>query len=325
MAMSVVITHLVDPSAMPSLFLRCVRMTAWRSCCMVLLVVCSAQALRAQRLMTAVDLGALSAGPPTATIAYGPEPLQFGKLRLPTTPGPHPVLIFVHGGCWLSAYDIAHVGALEQALADSGIAVWSLEYRRVGDAGGGWPGTFTDIARGADYLREIAARYQLDLHHVVASGHSAGGAAALWLAARTQLPATSPLFAKAPLPIQAVVSLAPAADFDALQASGVCGNVVTKLMGGTPAERPERYAAVSPLRLAPIGVPQRLVIGAQDAAWGPGGRAYAARAHERGEANVQLVELPQSGHFEMINPASSSWPAVLAAFRAGFAATATRP
>jgi len=127
------------------------------------------------------------------------------------------------------------------------------------------------------------------------------------------------------LPIQAVVALAPAADFDALQASGVCGNVVTKVLSGTPTEVPDRYAAVSPMRLAPIGGPQWIVIGAQDAVWGPGGRAYASRARDRGEANVQLVDLPQSGHFEMINPSTSSWSAVIAAVRAGISATSTRP
>jgi acetyl esterase/lipase len=218
----------------------------------------------------------------------------------------------------LSAFDIAHVAALEQALADSGFAVWSLEYRRVGDVGGGWPGTFTDVARGTDYLREIAERYRLDLGRVVASGHSAGGAFALWLAARAKIPAASELHSDAPLRIQSVVALAPAPDLEGLQARGVCGNVIGQLMGGSPAEVPERYAAASPMRLAPIGARQLLVIGAKDAAWGPVGRTYAARAREVHDDHVRIVELPESGHFEMINPATSSWPAVVAAIRAGF-------
>src|SRR4029079_14641132 len=112
-----------------------------------------ASPLGAQRLMTPSDLGSLAAGPPTAPIAYRPSPLQFANLRLPRTPGPYPVVIFVHGGCWLSAFDIAHAGKLEQALADHRVAVWSIEYLRVGDAGGGWPNTFVDVARAADHLR----------------------------------------------------------------------------------------------------------------------------------------------------------------------------
>src|SRR4051812_31003966 len=89
--------------------------------------------LGAQRLMSASDLPSLTAKAPDQRIQYGPGPLQFGNLRLPKTPGPHAVLVFVHGGCWLSQFDISHAAAFEQAVADSGIAVWSLEYRRVGD------------------------------------------------------------------------------------------------------------------------------------------------------------------------------------------------
>ena len=271
--------------------------------------------LGAQRLMTSSDLGALAAGPPTARIAYGSAPLQFANLRLPRTAGPHPVVVFIHGGCWLSAFDIAHAGKLEQALADSGFAVWSIEYRRVGDDGGEWPNTYLDVAQGADYLRRVANQYQLDLNRVIASGHSAGGAFALWLAARNKVPASSELYTKDPLRIRAVVALAPAPDLDQLQQSGVCGNVIDKLMGGSPSAHQDRYAAASPMRLAPVGVPQTLVIGAKDASWGPIGRAYFARTRAVGDSTVRVVELPESGHFEMIDPGSSSWAAVFAAFR----------
>ena len=276
--------------------------------------------LGAQRLMTSSDLGALTAGPPTARIAYGASPLQFANLRLPRTPGPYPVVVFIHGGCWLSAFDIAHVGKLEQALADSGFAVWSIEYRRVGDDGGDWPNTYLDVARGADYLRRVAAQYQLDLNRVIASGHSAGGAFALWLAARGRIAPASDLYVKDPLRVRAVVALAPAPDLDQLHESGVCGNVIDKMMGGSPSAHADRYAAASPMRLAPVGVPQTLVIGAKDRSWGPIGRSYFERTRTVGDSAVSLVELPESGHFEMIDPGSSSWTAVFAAFRTAIAA-----
>jgi acetyl esterase/lipase len=276
----------------------------------LVLAVLVASPLGAQRLMGSNDLASLAAGPPTARIAYGASPLQFANLRLPRTPGPYPVVIFVHGGCWLSAFDIAHVGKLEQALADSGFAVWSIEYRRVGDDGGGWPNTFVDVARGADHLRQIAGQYQLDLRRVIAAGHSAGGAFALWLAARPKIPASSELYVKDPLRVRAVFALAPAPDLEQLHQSGVCQNVIDKLMGGSPAAHADRYAAASAMRLAPVGVSQTLVVGAKDAGWGPVGRAFFARTRALGDSSAHLVELPESGHFEMINPASSSWPAV---------------
>lgn len=271
--------------------------------------------LGAQRLMSANDLGALAAGPPTARISYGPSPLQFANLRLPKTPGPYPVVVFVHGGCWLSQFDIAHAGKLEQALADSGFAVWSIEYRRVGDEGGVWPNTFMDVALATDHLRRVAAQYHLDLDRVVAAGHSAGGAFALWLAARAKIPSSSELYVKDPLRVRAVFALAPAPDLEQLHQSGVCGNVIDKLMGGSPSARADRYAAASAMQLAPIGVRQTLVIGAKDASWGPAGRAYFARTRAVGDSAVRLIELPESGHFEMIDPRSSSWAAVYAALK----------
>jgi acetyl esterase/lipase len=273
----------------------------------------------AQRLMTSSDLTSLTAPPPDQRIAYGPGPLQFGNLRLPKRPGPHPVLVFVHGGCWLSQYDIALTGALEQAIADSGIAVWSIEYRRVGNEGGGWPNTFTDVALGADYVRTIASKYSLDLNRVVVGGHSAGGQFALWLAARKRIPSASELHTANPLAVNGVFGLAPAPDLEALSASGVCGKVIDRLMGGTPADHGDRYAAGSPVRLMPIGVPQSLVVGARDASWAPSGRAYYARATAAGDTTVRLIEAPESGHFELIAPATSTWPIVIRELKTLFA------
>jgi acetyl esterase/lipase len=272
-----------------------------------------------QRLLGTADLPSLVGPPPDQRIAYGPGPLQFGNLRLPKKPGPHPVLVFVHGGCWLSQYDISLTGSLEQAIADSGIAVWSIEYRRVGDAGGGWPNTFTDVAAGADFLRTIASKYSLDLNRIVVGGHSAGGQFALWLAARKRISSESELHSANPLAVKGVFGLAPAPDLEALSASGVCGKVIDRMMGGTPAEHADRYAAASPVRFIPIGGPQSLVVGTRDASWGPSGRAYYARATAAGDTAVRLVEAPEAGHFELIAPATSTWPIVIRELKALFA------
>jgi len=272
-----------------------------------------------QRLMGAADLSSLTEPPPEHRIAYGPGPLQFGNLRLPKKPGPHPVLVFVHGGCWVSQYGIKFAAALEQAIADSGIAVWSIEYRRVDDEGGGWPNTFTDVALGADYLRTIAPKYGLDMNRVVVGGHSAGGQFALWLAARKKISSESELHTANPLAVKGVFGLAPAPDLEALSAAGACGKAMDRLLGGTPTEHAERYAAASPMRLAPVGVPQTLIVGARDASWAPYGRSYYARATALGDTTVRLIEAPESGHFELIAPATSTWPIVIRELKALFA------
>ncbi|MFQ5719650.1 MAG: alpha/beta hydrolase [Acidobacteriota bacterium] len=266
------------------------------------------------RLLTAADLAQFDNPPADARIPYGDGPLQFGDLRLPPGPGPHPVAVFIHGGCWLAEYDITHSSKLTAALARHGIATWSLEYRRVGDDGGGWPGTFQDIGRGADHLRSIAGEYHLDLARVIAMGHSAGGHLALWLAARSHLPADSPIAAADPLPVRGVLALAPAADLEVLHEKKVCGDVIDKLMGGSPEQVPDRYRWGGPMHLAPAGVPQIVIIGAHDEAWGPSGLRYFRTAAERGD-QIRKIDAPGSGHFEMIDPDSTTWPLVLGAAR----------
>lgn len=264
-----------------------------------------------QQRITAADLQDLEWPSPDARVSYGEGPLQFGHLRLPVGAGPHPVVIFIHGGCWLSQFDIKHAGQAEQALADAGYAVWSLEYRRVGDAGGGWPGTFLDIGKGVDHLSVLARAYPLDLDRVLAVGHSAGGHLALWAAARPGIPSSSALHVSRPLPVHGVLALAPAPDLEALHSQGVCGNVIEGLMGGSPDDVPGRYDVASSMRLMPVGVPQRLIVGRHDEAWGPGGRAYFKAARTSGASPVMLLEAPESGHFEVIVPGTSTWPTVV--------------
>jgi acetyl esterase/lipase len=264
-----------------------------------------------QQPLTFDQVAALPSRPPDHKIAYGSSPQQFGHLRLPKGSGPHPVVIFIHGGCYLAEYSIAHAAALEQALADLGYAVWSIEYRRVGDPGGGWPGTFQDIAKATDYLRRLAKEYPLDLTRVVASGHSAGGNSALWLAGRNRIRTDSPLFVSDPLAITGVLALAPAGDFVEMHATGGCGGVMERLMGGSPASVADRYAAASPGQLLPNGVPQVVIIGGRDTLFATPGRSLVELARKKSETRLRGVEIPDAGHFDVIAPTTSAWKVVV--------------
>ncbi len=261
-------------------------------------------------LLTADDLANFDNPKADARIYYGDGPLQFGDLRVPPGNGPYPVAVFIHGGCWLAEYDITHSGKITAALARNGIATWSLEYRRVGDEGGGWPGTFQDIGRGADHLRTIAREYDLDLDRVIAMGHSAGGHLALWLAGRSLLPVDAPIGSEDPLEVNAVLALTPAPDLEFLHEQQVCGHVIDKLMGGSPAEFADRYQWADPSQLGLDRVRQVLIIGKDDVDWGPSGLRYFESATARGD-DIQLVEATESGHFEVIDSDSSTWPLVL--------------
>ncbi|MBM3766607.1 MAG: alpha/beta hydrolase [Acidobacteria bacterium] len=266
--------------------------------------------------------------PDATRIPYGIGALQFGELRVPPGKGPHPVVIIVHGGCWVSklgnlderavALDLLRPVAAD--LTAHGFATWNIEYRRVGNDGGGWPGSFQDVAAAADHVRKLARKNRLDLKRVVAIGHSAGGHFALWLAARSKLPKSSELYVKKPLQLKGVVDLDGPGDLKAtlpLQRP-VCGApVITQLMGGTPDERPQRYREGSPIEMLPHGVPQEIFAGRMFAAQTP---AYVDAAKRAGET-INAAIAPQAGHFVYVDPGSATWPQVVKAIRA----LATRP
>ena len=256
--------------------------------------------------LTAVGCRGGSAADPTDAerIAYGPAPSQFAELWLPAGSGPAPVVAMVHGGCWLSRYglDLMHPLALD--LRRAGIAVWNIEYRRLGEDGAGYPGTFADVGQAIDMLREAARRHPLNLAKVVALGHSAGGHLALWAAARRRLPPGSPLATRDPLPLGGVMTLAGINDLAAYAADGpACSGAATigKLSGT------RSYADTSPRALLPIGVPQVIVSGSRDGIVPPEfGRGYAAAAKAAGD-RVEAVELGGADHFALIDPGSSAW------------------
>jgi len=261
-------------------------------------------------VMTAADALALPRPVPDHRLAYGDDPLQFGELRLPDGEGPYPIVIVIHGGCWLAEYDLGYISNLAEALTRAGVATWSIEYRRVGDDGGGWPGTFQDVANAADALLEIAPAYNLDLGRVAAVGHSAGGHLALWLAGRKWLDGDDPLRGEVPLPLNGVVALAGITDLAAYASPDGCGAVVEPLLGGTPAAVGERYRRGSPIGMVPFGITQTLVIGELDPIV-PGTQAtsFAEAALEMGDS-VAVVEIPRAGHFELVDPSHGAFQTV---------------
>lgn len=244
-------------------------------------------------------------------IAYGRDPLQVGDLWLPKGTGARPVVLMIHGGCWQT--DVADRTIMDWAAADlatHGIAVWNIDYRGVDRPGGGYPGTFLDVANAADLLRSIGPRYRLKTDRIVAVGHSAGGHLALWLAGRDRLPKTSVLRMDHPIAVRAVIALGALPDLPAARdlPGNDCGVTGVPPLVGTPGPgRPDVFADTSVPNLLPLGVAQILVNGARDRIAPPSiARSYVAQARAKGD-NVQYVEVPGSGHVELIAPGSRSW------------------
>jgi acetyl esterase/lipase len=269
-----------------------------------------------------LDLATAAVPAGAQRIAYGKDPLQFGELRVPKGAGPHPLALVVHGGCWLAkiggmderAVAIDNMRPAAAALADAGLATWSVEYRRLGHDGGGWPGTFRDVGSAADFVRTLARTHRLDLSRVVSVGHSAGAHLALWLAARPRLEKTSELYAPDPLPLNGVVALDGPGDLKAtipLQ-QPVCGSpVITDLIGGSPDERAQRYRDGSPIELLPLRVPVDFYAGRMFASHAA---PYEAAARRSGDS-VRATVLADAVHFVFIDPQSEVWPQVLKSIR----------
>lgn len=238
--------------------------------------------------------------------SYGDLADQWGELWLPATPGPHPVVVLVHGGFWGSSFGADLMDRLAADIAGRGWAAWNIEYRRVG-GGGGWPATFEDAAAATDHLTGLAGEHDLDLNRVATVGHSAGGHLAVWLASRHRIPDGSPGAGPRVRPGYSI-SQAGVLDLAAGSAAGLGGGAVDALMGGSPEEHPERYSAGSPSQLAPAGVPVLLIHGRADRLVPiEQSRLYAAAA---GEGATDLVALP-GDHFEHLEPASAEWQAAV--------------
>jgi acetyl esterase/lipase len=268
-------------------------------------------------MLTFDEVAATPAPPADHREAYGTGPQQFGELRLPKSRSRSPVVVLLHGGCWRAAYDLRHVAGMAAALADAGYAVWVPEYRRVGDDGGGWPGTFEDVGNAVDHVRALAAKYALDTARVMIAGHSAGGQLALWAGSRKRGEWRGASGApNDPLSVAGVVSLAGITDLAAYASPSGCGSAVVPLMGGTQAQVPDRYRLVDPIQRAPLGVRARIVHGANDPIVPLSqSRELSARLQAAGEHPV-VTEVPGAGHFDVVAPQSSAWPRVLEAVRA---------
>lgn len=257
------------------------------------------------------DLDTMPVTQPIRVVQYGSDSLQFGELRLPPGAGPFPVVVVIHGGCWHARIaNLRNSAPVASALPRDGIATWNIEYRRLGNDGGGWPGTFEDVGAAIDHLRVLARQYPLDLTRVVLAGHSAGAHLAAWAAGRPRLPTTSPIRGADPLTVRAAVAIDGPMDLGPWigRDAQVCGQpVIAPLFGGAPSEQGARYREGSPAEMLPIGVPIYLVL--SQLLTPVEAETYQARARSAGDS-VVLVPVDNSNHFQVMAPGQAAWSRV---------------
>jgi len=237
----------------------------------------------------------LDLAPPKADVrvAYGSDANQFVDLRLPKGIGAHALAIVIHGGFWRAKYDLGYAGHLCTALTAKGIATANLEYRRVGNTGGGWPGTFADVRAGYQFLLQNAQKYGFDARRVLVIGHSAGGQLGLCLAAHES-------------GLKAVVSLAGVVDLQRAYALHLSNDAVVEFLGGTPAEVGDHYREADPMKVA-VAARQWLVHGAEDDVVPPVFSRDYVGAKQKMKEDARLVEIAGAGHFEVVDPRSGAW------------------
>jgi len=246
----------------------------------------------------------LSRQPPPADLrlTYGSDPNQFIDLRLPADKSkPRPLAINIHGGFWRAKYNLDHAGHLCAALAAKGMATANLEYRRVGNEGGAWPGTFEDIRSAYQFLIQNAQKHNFDLQNIVVMGHSAGGQLALCLAAHEPR-------------VRAVISLAGVVDLQRAYQLHLSHDAVVEFLRGTPAEVPDHYREADPMQLSIVKTSQWLIHGTSDDDVPPAfSRDYVdfkqKRAGEQKE-DARLLLITGADHMDLIDPRSSPWKEV---------------
>ena len=236
-------------------------------------------------------VAALSFSQADQKVQYGAEHLQYALLwRAPPTKRPNnqPLVVLIHGGCWLSAYDIKHTYALSTGLAQAGFNVWSLEYRRTGDQGGGWPGTFFDIQAGIKAVEDFNHN-EFDLNQAVLVGHSAGGHLALLAGGKMAQ-------------LKGVIGLAAITDIEAYsKGTNSCQKVTNDFMGGIVSDMPQTFALANPAK-QPLHAQTYLLQGGQDKIVPNGDLAELAQ---------RTIKVDEAGHFDWIHPGSKAFKTLI--------------
>ena len=268
---------------------------------------------------TPADLALLSWGDllsqekptPSTSIQIGEGETDIIDLWLPETPGPHAVVLMVHGGCWQKAVaDRTLMNYAAEDLRQRGLAVWNIEYRGVDEEGGGYPGTYLDVARAADSLAQYADMYDLDLTRVAGIGHSAGGHLVTWLATRGALPEESPLVSEAPLPLVGVINSGGLADLELsvnVTQFDCLGAIIDDLVGPVSETRSNVFSDTSPAELLPVPGAFVSVSGAMDRISPPGLADEIAAKDQAAGGSGRSVIVAGNNHVDLIAPGTAAW------------------
>lgn len=238
-------------------------------------------------------------------IAYGENSLQYGHLYLPLNgkdakrAEKAPLVIFVHGGCWLNAYGVGHSVALSQALVEEGYAVWAIEYRRTGDEGGGWPGSLNDVLKGVSFAQTFK-EYPIDLNNVVLTGHSAGGHLALLASAEQRH-----VF-RGGARLRGVIGLAAIVDVVGYsQGKNSCQAATSTFFAGSAEQKSKAYQLATPTHYT---LPTETLLL-------QGGADEIVEFREAQKSGFEYLIVEEAGHFDWLHPETNAYQVFLSALK----------
>jgi acetyl esterase/lipase len=179
------------------------------------------------------------------------------------TKGKIPLVIFIHGGGWLSNDKYADMGYMKKTIADivsSGFALASIDYRFSTQAV--FPAQIQDCNRAASFLYDNADKYGFDKTRFAVMGFSAGGHLASMLGLSKNngietffMPGTNKSFS-----IKAVVDFYGPAELLLFPGINDVKSPESLLIGATPLARPDLAKAASPVTYVDKNDPPFLII-----------------------------------------------------------------
>lgn len=106
-------------------------------------------------------------------LSYSQDYAQTRRLDVwaPKTQGPHPAVLFVHGGGFSMLSKDTH-WIMARAFARRGFVVFNVDYRLAPEHA--YPAPLQDVALALAWVKDNAARYGADLSRLVFCGESAG-------------------------------------------------------------------------------------------------------------------------------------------------------
>jgi acetyl esterase/lipase len=244
-----------------------------------------------------------------------------GDLYQPSSPGPHPAMLFIHGGGFRGGSKAGYGMTWGPYLAQRGYVVFAIDYRLATEKQTTWPQALLDCKAALQYLRGNAAMLEIAPDRIGVGGDSAGASLAALIGVTQDAPAfankyPNDAYASASTNVKVDVPIYGVHDMFAWEkytSTGGNRGALEAFFGGAPGHVPGMYFEASPLdyireaskALGDVATPNAATQTAWFLSWGavdhvvpPEGQSMVfAQALRDAGATVMTVPVPGVDHF----------------------------